>query len=470
MNNSSLNFQSIKKLNEAGLDPATKFRSVVSNPKLFGSNDAYELEIQLRQIRSILADCINNLELIDYDFNEVVDKDQFNSLRNNYSFEKKLYNSLQQDLSLMEQDILKLEKLESKLISEINKLEKRTEKSHRNLTPRPDWNKCIYLNNKEKKSKSTNSLMKILINQLTLVSKNSTENYSDSSGSEYESEKKFNLTENLGEKYLFVTHRQNSDSVHQVFNRKLNRSELEFVINELIVSKIDNDYLLSLNRTTERKMSRFALQYFQSKFKCKELAFEWLVNIKESCGRFSDLKSAKFMGLVLDDQADENAQIKFYASIGSFYYNLIQNINESDMELGALNSLIKTTFKNKNNIYINELSSCLKNEKYLWEDSKINLFRLSDFLTCSDSKFLTKLRHQFEAEEMKQFHNIVGLLKAKNEKTVCQEDFFSCIKEIDTENEIEKYSRQIFSDPKIMRLDFPEFEVRLKKFFLISLN
>ncbi|RNA31114.1 translin-associated factor X-interacting 1-like [Brachionus plicatilis] len=472
MNNSRINIQNVAKIDEEILESSTPFGSVVSNPRIFGSNDAHELEMQLKQIRSSLSDCIKNLELIDYDYNEVVDKDQFNSLKNNYLEEKQLFYSLQQDLSLMEQDIFKLKNLKTKFNNEINQLLKKTDKAKRTLTPRPDWTRCRYVANNGKSFKSSDHLLRDLIKELTGADRYS-ENKSETSDSDQEKneEKKSNFFQNFGKKFILVTHRENSDSVQQVFNRKLTRVELEVVLNELFISKIDNDYLLCLNRRSVDKMSRFVLKYFQSKFKSKELALEWVVNIKQSCKSFSDLKLAKLMALVLDDQANDQIQMKFYSSLGSFYLNLMQQTTELTLEQNDIYKLVKNSFGCKNPSFISELASVLKSVKYLWEDSRINLSKLSAFLTCSDNLFARTLERQSEAEKLIHLQNIIGFLKKMNEEIVCREDFLSCIKEIDIEcshNEINKYCRQIFPDSKIMRLDFSEFEQRLKKFFFIS--
>lgn len=466
MNNSKVDIQNVKMINKELLEPTTPFHSVVSNQKLFGSNDAYELETQLRRIRSNLSECIKNLQLIDYDYNEVVDKDQFESLKNNYLKEKKLIYFLRKELLLMKQDILQLENLKSKIKNEISNFQKQNETSKRSLTPRPDWNKYKYMINNEKSYQSSNHMVKFLTEELT-ATKFHLRNDHATLDSVYETEKKSKIDTN----FILVTHREILDTVHQVFNRKLNRSELEFILNELIASKIDNDYLLRLNLRSVHKMCRFSIIYFQSKFKSKDLAFEWIVNVKESCRRFSNLKLAKHMKLLLEDQANDQILNRFYSSLGSFYYNLIQKFNDSYKEQSEVFRLIKYCYENKSHIFINELNNCVKKEKYLWNDSKLNVSKLCNFLTNRDSVFIRTLKDQFEAEKLTHFRKTIDLLKRKNDSIVCLDDFLSCVREIEinfTQSEINKYVSQIFPDPTIIKLDFPEFEKRLKNCLLIS--
>lgn len=465
MNNSRVNIKNVKIVNKELLEPSTPFHSVISNQKLFGSNDANELEIQLRQIRSELSGCIRNLELIDYDYNEVVEKDQFESLKKNYSIEKKKFYFLKKELLLMEQDILQLKILKTQVENDIEKIQKHNKSSKRSLTPRPEWKKCKYIVN-NKSFQSSNQLIKVLVEELT-ATKCDPRNKIETSDSVYEAEKK----SNFDNKFILTTHKEILNSVNKVFNRKFNRSELEFILNELISSKIDNDYLLNVSFRSFHKMCHFVLFYFQSKFKSRELALEWVVNIIESCKRFSNLKIAKYMKLVLEDQANEEIFIRFYSSLGSFYYNSIKKSNESNNEHKEIMRIIKHSYAYKSHLFINELINCLKKENFLWDDTKPNFFKLCDFLTCRESVLTRTLNQQFETEKLTNFQKIIDILKKKNDVVVCIEDFLSCVREIQmklTEREINEHISIIFSDPMIIKLDFSEFEQRLKNCFLIS--
>ncbi|CAF0711821.1 unnamed protein product [Brachionus calyciflorus] len=468
--------QNIKKLNKEPLEASTLFNDVISNPKNYGSNDLNELDIELNKVRLEMSECINKLDLFDCDYYDVVAREDYEALFNKYTLDKKFFETLQNDISLMQNDIFKLEELQNKLKKDILKLKKKNDKSKRALTPRPDWKifKPLVCEEASKEFQDSNNsssqLIKLLINELTgfKIEQKINEN-SDSSDSEIErpqGSRSKSYLKNSKPKYIYVIHKDDSvssETIKKVFYTRLNLAELEACLNELWCSKIESDYLNEISRNSKENMSIFVMKYFESKFRSKELAFEWVTNIKEACERFKKHKNADLMFKLLDDETIVDTYAAFMSNLGYFYLKLHDKSNEN---LNEIMKLLKSCYPYKTTQSINELNDILKNEKFFYEDTKIDVKKLLQFISFPKSKFFLSMRKQFDDERLTYSLNLIKLLKSKNEKVVHLNDFIKFTKEFDIyigEKKLDEYCKWLFPNPRITKIDFADFERKLMK-------
>lgn len=459
------------------LEPSTLFNNVVSNPKSYGSNDMNELKIDLKNIRNKISEYTSKLEIIDYDFMEVVDKADLELLAEKFNSKKIIFDKIQNDLFTMNQDFNKLKEFHVKTLNECSKLKQRLNKTKRSSTPRPDWDKYAHLVDggfsrwhSLSMNKSSDQLVRILLNEflgnenLKLESKTSQSSLLE----EFENDgKSFNNSDEVSfpqDNFLVINNYEspkiNIDQLKVVLNRRLNRTELIQCLEELWNAKIEADYKnMHLGQKHRNKMSNFVFNYFESKFKSKDLAFEWTVNLKEACSRFKFNEDAKFMLHVLNEDLDEETYHCFYSILGILFYSFGDKLKENySMSVNEFRSQLESYFPYKQADKIDELIGLVKNESL----SKDHI----DFLKLinNSSSFLSLIKEQFDQEQLDYINRILNFLDKDSPKTIHSNGFKNAVLTVDplaSDLKLKRYCKWIFGSEANSLINFNQFVKRL---------
>jgi hypothetical protein len=443
----------------------------------------------LKQTRDKLARAINyyNQMLIDYE--ETVPKSEFDVLASKYKKTQMDYNRLNAKLIKLKDDLAELKLLNSNVNVQCDDLNQQVEVMRNSSTPRPDWSRCARFVDGGfdrwktiSKGLSSDALLDVLLGELH-----------------------GQLTETSKDPFGF-----DDQVTRMVKNRYLNRRELTLALNEIWKAKISHDLANKQRGILERdRMDEFCLAYFNKKFNCKYLAFEWFYNIRSACLRFPDHPAVAYMTGVLDGRLDEEIYHYFYSQIGRLFQALKSAaIDEKNATLHisskrnsimtsksvsisnyttkskpkkkptekspndiitkeAFRVILAQVFPVKSQVHVDELVRAAEidiSEKLLIHKNTNHIEFELLFMETDDGSFgtfLNTLKDQMDCEKSKLIDAIVDKLKGVD--IVCLDNFVSAVMDIAcemSEAKIEAFSKWIFQSTNM--LDFAEFVVRMK--------
>ena len=451
-----LESKELENLSFKTLDCLTKYEEILDFTKIHGSSDIVELKSELEIINNQFNNALKRLDELDYDFIETIDKHSYEMLQKNYEEFTLLHEKLKNDLKLIENE-LNLSKAEyDNIIRECDDLKTNLETNKRSLTPRPEWKKCCQiLQGREitwenfSLNKSSDQLLDLLINEfLGTYSKPNEDGFCLDMLPTIKPVPDYFIVSLTG-----LSKDLESNQIMIVKNRRLNRRELGICITELWNAKLSRYF--EKNESTE-KMSDFVFDYFLDKFKSKDIAIEWTVNLKESCTRFFKYERAAFLLDVLNQKKDEDIMFHLYSKIRKISMNFSSKSCYDDLKSRLIKNLTLKGLE-KINLLFESVRKQLNTGKFSFED-------LLDENDQTLMNFLSILNDQINEEKMLYISDILDNIKI-NSNEISIYDFIECIKKVDPsieEKDLKKYCDWIFNKKsKFYLVDKDEFIEKL---------
>ena len=451
------NEDNFSKEQENTLEWFTKYEEVINFPRKYGSNDIYELNLEIRCIKNEFDAALKRIEEIDYDILDTVDRNDYDKLSKNVSALSNLHENLIGSLKRLENEISQSKDEYNQVIKECEKIQFNFEKIKRSSTPRPSWKNVGTITDggeerweKISCNKSSAELVNVILNEFLGTYKSD----------DLISVNLNNLPPKIpSPKYFFVSFNSLENKLVAVKNRRLNRQELTSCIKEVWDAKLANN----AEKESNEKMSSYVFKYFKNKFHSNELALEWTVNLKEACMRFSKNESACFLLDVLNSNIDEAFTYTFYSLLKNLKTNF-RNIIKSGITYDQAKMALIKTFPLKNLDQIKNLMHSLSGE---FKEGKINVE--SFFHEAKDGKlgsFLSCLKEQFDIEKMKYIKLLSDNVKIDSNQ-INVYDFIDCVLKIDpniNENDLRKYIDWVFDGKKskYFLIDQEDFCKKLK--------
>ena len=419
------------------LDYSTTYEEILDCTKKHGSSDIDALNFELESINNEFNNTLKRLDEIDFEFIDTIDKKSYELLLKNFQELGLLHEKLKNDIKIIQTEIEESKSEYEEILRKCDELRLTLETSKRSLTPRPEWRKCAkILDGKEKEwqtfflNKTSEELVVLLINEFlgTCIKSNDDEFYLSG----------LPPIRPVPNYFIASLNNLNKDSEtnpgFMVKNRRLNRRELAFCIKELWNAKFK---CFEKNETSE-KLYHFVFEYFLDKFKSKELAIEWTVNLKDSCVRYSKNERARFLLDVLNQKKDEDIIFHLYSKLKNFLLEVPSKSNYEGLKTTMLKNFPQKSF--------DQINFLIESIKYQLMNGKITFEDLFDEFDENLGIFLSCFNIQINEKKNIYIAKILDNIKM-NSNEINIFDFIECIQKVDpniTENDLKKYCDWIF--------------------------